>query len=338
MDMTTTTVDILIVGAGMTGLMAAQALSSQGTVLLLDKGAQVGGRLISHAIGPGLADLGAQFFTVRTSEFEHWSKQWLAAGLIKPWATGWSNASLTDITATTYPRYIVRQGMVKLAEYLARPLTVKTNACVQQVQQVNDTWQITTVDGRRYVCQALLLTPPVPISLQLLKMGHTQLTPGDQTTLQQVTYDPCLVALFHVEGGTKLPGLGTIQLPHAPIRYIVDNRSKGISPQAAIITVQTSVDFSRQLWNLPDEQALAQIEAEIQTYLNPESNIIEAQLHRWRYASPASLHPQRCLVAANLPPLLFAGDAFGTSGGIEGATLSGLAAANILLEQRQAHD
>ena len=57
-----TYVDVLIVGAGMTGLMAAQVLRSISSVLLLDKREQVGGRMITLPIGPGLADLGAQFF------------------------------------------------------------------------------------------------------------------------------------------------------------------------------------------------------------------------------------------------------------------------------------
>jgi predicted NAD/FAD-dependent oxidoreductase len=46
----------------------------------------------------------------------------------------------------------------------------------------------------------------------------------------------------------------------------------------------------------------------------------------------AASYPERCLVAAKEPPLVFAGDGFG-SPKVEGAALSGLAAADALLGQ-----
>ncbi len=324
--------DILIVGAGMTGLMAAQQLASVGDVLLLDKGEQVGGRMISRPVGPGLADVGAQFFTVHTAEFESWTEKWLADGVISQWATGWSDASLTEITSRTYRRFIVKEGMSRLAEYLARSLAVETTSCVERLERTGNTWRVGTKDGRRYACQAIILTPPVPLSLRLLESSQVELSPSDRAALRNVAYDPCLVAVFQLDGGTKLPGLGAMQLPHAPIRYLVDNRRKGISPSATVVTAQSDAGYSRQLWDEPDEDILERIEAELKAYLLPETKIVASKLYRWRYALPISLHPQPNLVAADLPPLVFAGDAFGSLRGIEGSALSGLAAGRTMAE------
>lgn len=330
--------DVLIIGAGMTGLMAAQQLQPIGDVLLLDKGKQVGGRMITRSVGNGVADLGAQFFTVHTPEFESWSNQWLAAGLITQWATGWSDASLTDITSRTYRRYIVKQGMSKLAEYLAQSLTVETGICVKGVVGHDNLWQIQTDVGQHYECRILVLTPPVPLALRLLKAGQVHLSPSDRTALQRVTYDPSLVAVFRLDGETKLPGLGAMQLPQAPIRYLVDNRRKGISPRATVVTTQADAAFSRKLWDESDEDVLASIETELRAYLQPETSIAEAHLHRWLYALPTTLIPQHYLLAADLPPLIFAGDAFGSLRGIEGSALSGLAAGRQIVELLQNND
>ncbi|MBE0566903.1 MAG: NAD(P)-binding protein [Krumholzibacteria bacterium] len=61
-----TAADVLVVGAGMSGLMAAQTLTDQGVrVLVLEKDSSVGGRLATRRIGGGRADQGAQFFTAR---------------------------------------------------------------------------------------------------------------------------------------------------------------------------------------------------------------------------------------------------------------------------------
>ncbi|HMQ53993.1 MAG TPA: FAD-dependent oxidoreductase, partial [Anaerolineae bacterium] len=53
--------DVLVVGAGLSGLMAANLLKAYGfKVTVLDKGRSVGGRLATRRIGPGRADHGAQ--------------------------------------------------------------------------------------------------------------------------------------------------------------------------------------------------------------------------------------------------------------------------------------
>lgn len=58
---------IVIVGAGLSGLVAARSLAASGhDVSVLDKGRGVGGRLATRRIGDAVLDHGAQFFTVRT--------------------------------------------------------------------------------------------------------------------------------------------------------------------------------------------------------------------------------------------------------------------------------
>jgi len=61
-----------------------------------------------------------------------------------------------------------------------------------------------------------------------------------------------------------------------------------------------------------------------------KSSIRGTTLHRWRYAQPIELHPERFLRVGGDAPLLFAGDAF-HGPRVEGAALSGMAAADELL-------
>jgi len=63
----TQTTDILILGAGLAGLLAAADLQASGfQSLVVDKGRGVGGRLASRRIGSATFDHGAQFITART--------------------------------------------------------------------------------------------------------------------------------------------------------------------------------------------------------------------------------------------------------------------------------
>lgn len=319
--------DVLIVGAGMSGLMAGRALEAKGLrVTLVDKGRSVGGRLATRRIGPGRADHGAQFFTVRTPEFQTWVDQWLEEGLVYRWSAGWSDGSLSSVKPDGHPRYAVRGGMNALAKRLAQGLDTRVDVRMVAVAPTAKGWQARDARGDVYTARALLLTPPVPQALALLDAGEVQLSSPDRTALERIAYAPCVAGLFWVEGAVDLPEPGAVQRPGAPIRWIADNQRKGISPEATLVTVHAGAEYSRQLWDVPDGEALAALQEGLGAFLDPKARIREAQLKRWRYALPTALHPERYLSATSLPTLAFAGDGFGWPR-VEGAALSGLAAA-----------
>jgi renalase len=322
--------DVLIVGAGLAGLMAANRLQASGRdVLVLDKGRGVGGRLATRRIGPGRADHGAQFFTVREPEFAAFVAEWKAQGLVYVWSEGWT-AGLTANEADGHPRYAVRDGMTALAKRLAQSLDVRTGVKVTGITAVASGWQVRDENGRIYHSQALILTPPVPQSLALLDAGGTILETADRAALEAITYAPCLCGLFWVEGEVNLPHPGAVQGDETDtLAWLADNRCKGISPQAQLLTLHAGIDFSRRHYDDPAELVLPLFQQELTPYLAIGATIREAQLKRWRYARPLRLHPERCLRAGGLPPLIFAGDAF-NGPRVEGAALSGLAAANTL--------
>jgi renalase len=324
--------DMLIVGAGLAGLMAATRLQAAGhKVLVLDKGRGVGGRLATRRIGPGRADHGAQFFTVREPAFAALVSGWEAQGLVYVWSEGWSDGS-TTVKADGHPRYAVRAGMTALAKQLARSLTVQTGVQVTALTAVKQGWQLRDKAGQTYHSQALILTPPVPQSLALLDAGGVVLNTADRTALEAITYAPCLCGLFWVEGTVTLPHPGAVQKEEtAALAWLADNRRKGISPEAQLLTLHAGLSFSHRHYDGPAEVVLPLLQQELAPYLAANTTIHEAQLKRWRYARPLTLYPERCLRATGLPPLLFAGDAF-NGPRVEGAALSGLAAAELMME------
>jgi hypothetical protein len=325
--------EILIVGAGIAGLMAARRLEQAGCqVLIVDKGRSVGGRLATRPIGPGRADHGAQFFTVRSAEFRSWVQAWLTEGLVYRWSTGWSDGSLRQANFNGHPRYAVHGGMNDLAQHIAQELDTRLNVEITAVTPAEQGWHVHSKDGQTYTSRALLLTPPVPQSLALLEAGQTPLSTEDRTALEKIAYAPSLTGLFRIEGAVHLPEPGAIQHSYAPISWIADNQRKGISPDAVVITVQAGPDYSQKLWEKPPDEVLAALQIGLEPYLEPDAEIKEAQLKRWRYALPTTTHPSPYLLAANLPPLVFAGDAF-DGPRVEGAALSGLAAGQILADQ-----
>lgn len=323
--------DVLVVGAGLAGLLAADALQDAGkSVVVVEKGRGVGGRLATWRLGPGRGDYGAQFFTVREPEFQKIVAEWQQAGLVFEWSRGWADGSAVDTSLDDgFPRFAVTGGMTAVAKHLAQNLTLYNQTKLEKISLVEEGWEVLAENGRSYQTRALLLTPPVPQSLALLHAGDVQLAAEDQTALERIEYAPCLSGLFWIEGEVLLPKPGALQRPEASISFLADNQQKGISPEATILTAHANPMLSKIWYEAPKGELMGLFMEGLRPFLGQNSTIKGHHIHRWRYALPLVTHPQRTLLAAGLPPLAFAGDAF-NGPRVEGAALSGLAAAKAL--------
>lgn len=324
--------DVLVVGAGIAGLMAARRLEAAGkTVVVVDREERVGGRIVTEHVAGGWADTGAQFFTVRDAEFGQFVAEWLAEGLVFVWSTGWSDGSLLLPTHDAYPRYAAREGLTAVPRYLAQDLTIHKSVNIESVMPAANGWIAVSDSGVAYQCQALILTPPAPLSLALLRAGQVELAAADRAALEAITYGPCITAVCHVEGTIDLPEPGALQRPDHPISWIADNRRKGTAPDVCLVSLHVNPTYSRLWWLSPEAELVGALRRELRPLLAADATINEISLHRWPYALPTTLYPHKTLRAADLPPLAFAGDAF-AGPRVEGAALSGLAAAQAILD------
>jgi predicted NAD/FAD-dependent oxidoreductase len=352
--------DVLIVGAGMAGLMAARALAVAGKrVRVFDKGRSVGGRMATRRVGAGLADHGAQFFTVREPAFAAFVERWKSDGLVYEWSRGWSDGSTArpadpDLYEDGHPRYAVRGGMNALTQQLEHEAAqagavISVNVTLGAVRPLpGGGWQADGVHNADAATgepnagvvvergDALVLTPPVPQSLKLLASGGGVLADAERLALEAVQYEPCVVLMLRLEGGHRLPYPGALQRPGAPLAWIADNTAKGIAGEAPahgerLLTVHAGPDYSRKWYDQPDEDVVRAFRVDLEPYLEPGARIVETQVKRWRYSQPSTLVAERALVAdaGEGARVVFAGDAFGGPR-VEGAALSGLAAAAAL--------
>ncbi len=320
--------DVLIVGAGLAGLLAAQFLRQRGySVLVVEKSRGPGGRLSTRRLGAGRADLGAQFFTARSPVFQRLVAEWEARGLAQVWSRGWPDGAGMPST-DGHPRYTVPDGMGALAQALAQDLPLQANIKITSLEPVRDGWQVQDTESRIFACRAVLLTAPAPQAAALLETGRTPLPAADLEALRRITYAPCLAGLFRLDRPTALPEPGALQNLTPRITWIADNQRKGLSPETPVLTVHASGAFSRAHYAESDADILAALWAEVHPWLTP-ATAAESLLKRWRYAQAVVTHPERYWTAAGVPPLVCAGDGFGEPR-LEGAALSELAAAEHL--------
>ena len=324
--------DVVIVGAGMSGLTAALTLAEAGAkVLVVDKGRSVGGRLATRRIGTAVLDHGAQFFTVRSESFRAAVSQWEADRVVSVWTNGFDPDNRDG-----HPRYRTEAGMSQLAKHLAATceqtgVEIVLNQRADALIDTGDGVTVTYEGGSRLPddAAAAILTAPVPQTVELLRAGGAPV-PDDALL---ITYDCVIAVMMTTEDDVShiVGSIGALQQPLDPMfTFIADNRTKGISPSTGL-TFHVEPALSAALWNLGSEEILERLGPEFERVLGnvaPQAT----QVKKWRYAAPRSGHDDPFLAVDGMSrPVLLAGDAFGDAK-VEGAFLSGRAVAARLLE------
>jgi len=323
----------LIVGAGLAGLTAARCLADAGLRAPIVEAQHLpGGRLatlVDAGVGPlpAVFDHGAQFFTVREEPFADLVRSWLADGVVVEWSRGFATTD-GSYYADGHPRYRAADGMAALASHLAAGLELHLNETAVSANVDAGAWRVATSSGNRWRARCLILTPPVPLSLALLATGSVRLPARTQKALARISYEPCIAVMIQLDGPSKLPEPGGMWPVGEPLAWMADNHLKGISAAPGAVTLHAGPEFSQSFWDAPDDEVVRRLVEAAAPWLS--AAVKRSHVRRWRHSKPAWTHPQRALVCSEPAPLILAGDAF-AGPRVEGAVLSGLAAAEHLL-------
>ena len=316
-------VDVLVIGAGISGLICATELQKSGLqVVLLDKGRNAGGRLSTREMQGARVDHGAQFFTVRDPRFKIYVDQWIDSGVIREWFrhADW------DTNATGYPRYCGVDGMNSIAKYLASTLEVRHSEEVQTLSLRGGCWFATTKNGNEFVAKKLVITTPLPQALALMETTNLNWAGDLLSRLKQVRYEKGLAALVLLDQPSLVPVPGALKFSSGPLVWIADNQMKGISPDVTALTLHASAQFATEHWDSSDAVRGQLMLNAAEQFI--QGSVVDLRCHRWGFTLPLNPWPQTYLSIEPLG-LALAGDAFGGSR-IEGAALSGLEVAGII--------
>lgn len=327
---------VLIVGAGLSGLVAAQTLAAAGrSAIVLDDREAPGGRLATRRLaGPegrmARLDAGAQFFTVRSPDFAEVVHDWRRAGIVREWCRGFTPGG------DGYPRYCAEAGMRTIGQYLASSVDVRSSVVVHAVAGHDGMLAVSSADGTRWESTAVILSPPVPLSIALCENGWLPIPDDALAALRAIEYAPCLALLVTLDGPSAVQPPGGVQLgpDDDPVfTFVGDNLAKGISEVSAL-TLHANDLISSDHFDDDEDDLRALLLAAAQAYVG-SATIVDFAVTRWRHARPTVTHLAHCLATEPIEgtTLVFAGDAFGDSK-VEGAALSGLAAAEAVLLSR----
>ncbi|PWJ55883.1 hypothetical protein SAMN06264364_102251 [Quadrisphaera granulorum] len=311
----------VVVGAGISGVACAQALSAGGVdVRVIDRGRRLGGRLgvrrVELADGSHhVVDTGAAYFTVSDEGFAALVSAWSTDGLAHPWTDTFSLLGPEKPPgSTTGPqRWSAPGGLRSLVDHLATGLEVTTGRAVRSVGVADG---LPAVDGDGVDAVVLAMPDPqagrildVEASLGLASARRVLARPWDPVTTVYATWDhswwPALDAGFVADD-------------HLVSLVADDGARRGDG--APVLVAHTTPAAARQALGDP-ESLVEPVLARLPHLLGVDPAAVpaprSAAVHRWSYAAPTEVHDAAYLLTA------VAGGLLGVCGDSWAATPSG---------------
>jgi len=300
--------DLIIIGAGLTGLNLAQNLlktSPSKKVLILEKSKSCGGRMATRRIDDLKFDHGAQFIK-RAGESEAWIQVWKS-----------------EQVARTFPSNSVdavcgKSGITQLAKVLARDLDIIYNCRASILKQRGGVWEILCDEGLEFKSKTIVITSPLPQSLEILQRSNYSYDPK----LADIKYSPAVVVL--IEGETDFDSDLAYSEDLGPNLFSICAQHKKGNAERPAWTVVMNAAWSQTNFDGPDEHILESAVSVIKNRF-PEMQMKKSHLKKWKYCRAETRWPNYFNSPQN--GLYLAGDAFG------GASLLGaLRSSNAVVE------
>ncbi len=328
--MTTQAEHIAVIGAGIAGLTCARMLAAQGKhVRVFEKARGPGGRMSTRRADALRFDHGAQYFTARDPSFEAFLEPLIESGAVRAWAGRIAvlEHGVYETKEDNPDRYVGVPGMSALCRYLAEGLEVAYATRVGDLTRSDGRWRLQDEAGRELgAYDTVVVSAPPAQTAELLGVA----APVIAARAASVAMSPCWAVMAGFEEPLRLRFDGAF-VNSAPLSWVARNTSKPDRPEHEAWVLHGSPAWSAANLDLDPEtvcRTLWEAFAEATGGLSRKPTHLAA--HRWLYALPTEALPEASLFDAELG-IAACGDWCGGPR-VEGAWLSGRAAANLLLE------
>lgn len=318
--------DVVIVGAGMTGLACALALQNAGyRVVVVEKSRGVGGRVATRHLPLSLVDHGAPTVAralYGESRYGAYIDALVEQKIVQPWAGNqiydasfsqgqWSLEPVQSSGAAHY--YAVPGGMTAIAKELAKTLPVELTQRVTRLRLDGNIWQIMT-EGKTFQAKAVVVAIPAPQALDLcIPLVQDGFSAAVIAALQNVQFDPCITAIAGYAPSAPWQSLPWAELRchNDPViaRMICDRRKREMS-SGSCFAIHSTPAFAMEHFEAADVAAVGQqmldYIAEVYAPWFAEPELL--QVHRWRYAIATNGYPGHPLSAQLSQPLWICGE------------------------------
>jgi len=332
--------DVIVIGAGMAGLICAQQLKQAGLdITIVEKSAGVGGRMATRRLQGTWVDHGAQLLSAKTDGFSGFVRKLREKGIVQEWTRDVYQLSAAGLfppdADKRHTRYCCPLGMTAIAKYLAADIPIVTNTRIVNVSHNDSRWQLITDRQEVLETKVIVSTIPAPQFLPIFEEVLV-LAPSFLQAVQSVKFAPSVTIMAGYSASNSVPEeWQAIRCVNDPVlSWISYDSSKhpnrSLQP---VFVLQSSADFAKQSMEEPD------LEIAGRPLLNQAGKLLAKwlanpewwQVHRWRYALVEESLGISCLSTSIPLALICAGD-WCAGKNIEAAYQSGIAAAESAIE------
>ncbi len=324
---------VAVIGAGISGAIAARTLADHGVLVsVFEKSRGTGGRMATRHTEVCDFDHGAQYFTVRDPKFQEFVTSWLEKGIVALWegeievfSEGVSSGPSREV------RYVGVPGMNSIAKYLLHEQNIHFESTVNFIEPDAQRWLLRDSNGRELGrFHHVIMAVPAPQAAKLIDS-----TSNLSFELAQVDYDPCWAVLLRLERSLAVEWNAAF-INSGPLRWVARNGKKpGRIPDVESLVLHANSLWSHEKLESSSEAVAADLTEALWKAIGiPPIDVTFQSAHRWRYSIP--VNPSICRIRTNLEKSLIACGDWAGGPRIEGAFLSGLAAADIILPNRLA--
>ena len=337
-------VRVLVVGAGISGLAAAAQLAAASiAVHVVDMGENPGGRLAVRDLSETgtawdghVVDVGAAYFTLRDSEFEHQVGAWCEEGLVRPWCDTATVVDGNDRHRHSGPmRYAAQQGLRSLARAMMAELaqqpgvTIELSTTAVSVEPYEGRLSVMLRRRMQRDSQnsygAVVLACPDPQAARVIPAKEFE---GLRATLSEIAWLPVIThTMVFPERIWPDDDLWFVNDSAVLATLADDGRRRGDG--AAVLVAHSTCGHAVPHLDNPPAAAPA-LEAEVARVLGVAVHPVHRITKRWGLARPQQGREEMCGWDARTR-VAVCGDGWAGRSRIEAAWLSGRAAARQVL-------
>lgn len=271
---------VAIIGAGFAGITAAQQLAKHSEVTIFEKSRGFGGRMATRRNDPWQFNHGAQFFTVRSSEFKTLVEEYLEQSLISEWQP---KIITLDPHSEPFkrewfePHYVAEPSMNSLVKHMAIDADVRLQVEVANVSKSANrpTWLLTDKNDESLgEFDWVISAAPAPQCLNIMPEEFSL-----QQQVESARLSPCFALMLGFDQALELNFEAAV-VRNSPVAWIASASTKK----------NTLMLHSDNAWAEQHlEQPLDWVQSELlkafgELLRDKLPKPIHIDIHRWRYA------------------------------------------------------
>ena len=277
---------IAIIGAGLSGLVAARELRDSGEVKVFEKSRGSGGRIATRYEQNFEFDHGAQFFTARSAAFRAYLQPLIESGVVASWPARFAELDKDQVLTTrdwdeAHPHFVGTPRMNAIGKYLAEGLQIQQNTTVARLNREAEGWRLADSDGNALGHFDWIVSS--------MPAAQTAVFAPANSSLRRVATDVRMRACFALMLGFDRPLSLPWQAAHvrgADISWVSVNSSKPGRPDAFTLVVHSTNTYADA--NIDDDAELVRkhLVSETSKVIGIDcSAASHCRLQRWRYAN-----------------------------------------------------